>query len=63
MGPLMNQGAVQKVAALVDAAKAQGAQVLTGGRVADRGRHAELLERAGAYAALYEAQFAAAAEE
>lgn len=36
MGPLMNQGAVDKVSALVEAAKSQGAQVRTGGRVADR---------------------------
>ncbi|HMY98271.1 MAG TPA: aldehyde dehydrogenase family protein [Burkholderiaceae bacterium] len=34
--PLMNQAGLDKVAALVDAAKAQGAQVRTGGRVADR---------------------------
>lgn len=42
MGPLMNQTAVDKVAALVESAKAQGAQVRTGGRVADRaGYHYE----------------------
>lgn len=36
MGPLMNQTGVDKVAALVEAARKQGAQVRTGGRVADR---------------------------
>ena len=36
MGPLMNQASLDKVAALVDAARQQGAQVRTGGRVADR---------------------------
>jgi lactaldehyde dehydrogenase / glycolaldehyde dehydrogenase len=36
MGPLMNQAGLDKVAALVEAAKRQGAQVRTGGRVADR---------------------------
>jgi lactaldehyde dehydrogenase/glycolaldehyde dehydrogenase len=36
MGPLMNRVGLDKVAALVESAKAQGAQVLTGGRVADR---------------------------
>ena len=42
MGPLMNQGAVDKVAALVASAQAQGAQVRTGGRVASRaGYHYE----------------------
>lgn len=42
MGPLMNQGAVDKVAALVESAKAQGAQVRTGGKVASRaGYHYE----------------------
>jgi lactaldehyde dehydrogenase / glycolaldehyde dehydrogenase len=35
MGPLMNQTGLDKVAALVEAAKKQGAQVRTGGRVAD----------------------------
>jgi ATP-binding cassette subfamily B multidrug efflux pump len=37
--------------------------VMEDGRIVEQGSHAELLERAGAYAALYEAQFAAAAEE
>jgi lactaldehyde dehydrogenase / glycolaldehyde dehydrogenase len=42
MGPLMNQGALDKVNALVEAAKKQGAQVRTGGRIADRpGYHYE----------------------
>jgi lactaldehyde dehydrogenase / glycolaldehyde dehydrogenase len=42
MGPLMNQGALDKVNALVEAAKKQGAQVRTGGRVAARaGYHYE----------------------
>lgn len=36
MGPLMNQAGLDKVAALVESAKQQGAQVRTGGRVADR---------------------------
>ncbi len=36
MGPLMNQAGLDKVAALVESAKKQGAQVRTGGRVADR---------------------------
>jgi lactaldehyde dehydrogenase / glycolaldehyde dehydrogenase len=36
MGPLMNQAGLDKVAALVESAKALGAQVRTGGRVADR---------------------------
>lgn len=36
MGPLMNQAGLDKVAALVEAAKQAGAQVRTGGRVADR---------------------------
>lgn len=36
MGPLMNRTGLDKVAALVEAAKQQGAQVRTGGRVADR---------------------------
>lgn len=39
MGPLMNQAAVDKIAALVDSARAKGAQVRTGGRVADRPGH------------------------
>lgn len=42
MGPLVNQVGLDKVAALVDSARAQGAQVLTGGRVAERtGLHYE----------------------
>ena len=42
MGPLVNQMGLDKIAALVDSARAQGAQVLTGGRVADRqGLHYE----------------------
>jgi lactaldehyde dehydrogenase / glycolaldehyde dehydrogenase len=42
MGPLMNQGALDKVNALVEAAKKQGAQVRTGGRIANRpGYHYE----------------------
>ena len=36
MGPIINQGGLDKISALVDAARQQGAQVLTGGRVADR---------------------------
>lgn len=36
MGPLMNQAGLDKVAALVESAKKQGAQVRTGGRVSDR---------------------------
>ena len=36
MGPLMNQAGLDKVAALVESATRQGAQVRTGGRVADR---------------------------
>ena len=36
MGPSMNQAGLDKVAALVDSARKQGAQVGTGGRVADR---------------------------
>jgi lactaldehyde dehydrogenase / glycolaldehyde dehydrogenase len=36
MGPLMNQAGLDKVAALVDSARQQGAQVRTGGRVSDR---------------------------
>ncbi|MCC2654955.1 MAG: aldehyde dehydrogenase [Panacagrimonas sp.] len=38
MGPLINEAGLKKVSALVDKAKASGAQVLTGGRVADRGK-------------------------
>jgi len=36
MGPIINKGGLDKIATLVDAARKQGAQVLTGGRVADR---------------------------
>jgi len=36
MGPLMNQAGLDKVAALVESAKREGAQVRTGGRVSDR---------------------------
>lgn len=36
MGPLINRAGLDKVANLVDSARAAGAQVLTGGRVADR---------------------------
>lgn len=36
MGPLINKAAVEKVAAFVDSARKQGAQLLTGGKVADR---------------------------
>ena len=36
MGPLVNKVGRDKVAALVDSARSQGAQVLTGGKVADR---------------------------
>lgn len=36
MGPIVNQVGLQKIDALVQSAKAQGAQVLTGGRIADR---------------------------
>ena len=38
MGPLINEAGLKKVSTLVDKAKASGAQVLTGGKVADRGR-------------------------
>ena len=42
MGPIVNQVGLAKIAALVEAARAQGAQVLTGGRIADRpGLHYE----------------------
>lgn len=36
MGPLMNQASVDKTAAMVDAARSQGAQVMTGGKVAEQ---------------------------
>jgi lactaldehyde dehydrogenase / glycolaldehyde dehydrogenase len=36
MGPIVNQVGLDKIGALVESAKQQGAQVLTGGRVADR---------------------------
>lgn len=38
MGPLVNQASLTKVSQLVDAARTQGAHVLTGGKVADRDR-------------------------
>jgi lactaldehyde dehydrogenase / glycolaldehyde dehydrogenase len=42
MGPIVNQVGLNKISALVESAKKQGAQVLTGGRVADRpGLHYE----------------------
>ncbi len=42
MGPIINQTGLDKIGAMVDAAKKQGTQVLTGGRVADRpGLHYE----------------------
>ena len=36
MGPLMNQASVDKTASMVEAARNQGAKVLTGGKVPDR---------------------------
>jgi lactaldehyde dehydrogenase / glycolaldehyde dehydrogenase len=36
MGPMVNKVGLDKVAALVESARAQGAEVLTGGRIADR---------------------------
>jgi lactaldehyde dehydrogenase/glycolaldehyde dehydrogenase len=42
MGPLVTKAGRDKMAAMVDAAKGQGAQVLTGGRIADKaGYHYE----------------------
>lgn len=42
MGPLINKGALERIAATVDRARQAGAQVLTGGKVADRpGYHYE----------------------
>jgi len=42
MGPLVTKGGRDKMAAMVDAARQQGAQVLTGGRIADKpGYHYE----------------------
>jgi lactaldehyde dehydrogenase/glycolaldehyde dehydrogenase len=42
MGPIVNQVGLDKIAALVESARKQGAQVLTGGRVANRpGLHYE----------------------
>ena len=38
MGPLINKAGLEKVESLVVAAKKQGAQVLTGGKIADRDR-------------------------
>lgn len=37
MGPLINQAAVERLAAMVDDARAKGAQVLAGGNAEDRG--------------------------
>jgi lactaldehyde dehydrogenase/glycolaldehyde dehydrogenase len=36
MGPLINRGGLDKVASLVGTARAQGAQVVTGGKISDR---------------------------
>ncbi len=36
MGPIINKVGLDKIAALVDAARSQGAEVRTGGRIADR---------------------------
>jgi lactaldehyde dehydrogenase/glycolaldehyde dehydrogenase len=43
MGPLINKAGVDKIAAMVESAKKAGAQVLTGGRIADvkKGYHYE----------------------
>jgi lactaldehyde dehydrogenase / glycolaldehyde dehydrogenase len=43
MGPLINKAGVDKIAAMVDSAKKAGAQVLTGGKIADvkKGYHYE----------------------
>lgn len=43
MGPLINKAGVDKIAAMVDSAKKAGAQVLTGGKIADvkQGYHYE----------------------
>ena len=38
MGPLINRAALDKVAAAVDTARAQGARVVVGGRIADLGQ-------------------------
>ena len=38
MGPLINAAALEKVAAAVETAKAQGARVVTGGQIADLGQ-------------------------
>ena len=38
MGPLINQAALDKVAKMVEAARGQGAEVMTGGAVADKGK-------------------------
>jgi ATP-binding cassette subfamily B protein len=37
--------------------------VMDGGRIVEQGHHAELLAQGGAYATLYNAQFAAAAAD
>jgi lactaldehyde dehydrogenase / glycolaldehyde dehydrogenase len=37
MGPLINRAAVERITRLVDDARAQGAEILTGGRAADSG--------------------------
>ncbi len=48
MGPLMNQAGLEKVAAMVESAKQQGAKVRTGGRIAERaGFHYEPTVLAG----------------
>jgi len=39
MGPLMNDASVQKIAAIVESARQQGADIRTGGQVADRVGH------------------------
>ena len=48
MGPLVNRAGLDKVAAIVDSARQDGAEVLTGGRIADRkGHHYEPTVLAG----------------
>ena len=39
MGPLVNRAGLEKVAAIVDSARQDGAEILTGGRIADRTGH------------------------